>query len=92
MKLHETIFGKEHPSYAMSLHNLAAVYIETGRHSEAEALDLEAARIRKTALGEKHPDYLGSLNSLANLFYETGDWRRAEALHQTIAERLREAV
>lgn len=44
---------------------IAAIYLEQGRHSEAEALQKQVQEMRKQELGDDHPDTLSSMANLA---------------------------
>lgn len=70
--------GDNHPDYAWSLNNLAAVYLDLGNYEKAEPLYTEAKSIREHVLGKDHPDYAGSLNNLANLYVKMGSYEKAE--------------
>ena len=82
--------GKEHPSYATSLNNLAMLYKSMGDYARAEPLYVEAKKICEKTLGKEHPSYAASLNNLAVLHASVGDYARAEPLHveaKTIREK-----
>jgi CHAT domain-containing protein len=72
--------GERHPTYALSLNNLALVHESMGDYTKALPLLQQARDIRKAALGERHPDYAASLNNLALLHYHQGQARKAESL------------
>ncbi|MCK6695297.1 MAG: CHAT domain-containing protein, partial [Thermoanaerobaculia bacterium] len=74
----EKTMGKEHPSYAQILIDLALLYGETGQYEKAESLYLEAQVIREKTLGKEHPDYAGCLNNLAILYWMMGQYEKAE--------------
>jgi tetratricopeptide (TPR) repeat protein len=78
--------GETHPSYATSLHNLAALYQSQDRYAEAEPLYQRVIEIFKTALGETHPGYATSLNNLAALYESLGLYARAEPLYRQSLE------
>ena len=65
LEIWKKALGEDHPDYAPSLNNLAALYQAMGDYARAEPLFREALEIRKKALGEDHPDYAESLNNLA---------------------------
>jgi tetratricopeptide (TPR) repeat protein len=71
---------------ATSLNNLAGIYREKGRYSEAEPLYQQALQIRKRLLGENHPSFATSLNNLAGLYKSTGQYTKAELLYQQALE------
>ncbi len=64
LEIRKRALGENHPDYAASLNNLAALYEEMGDYAKAEPLYREALAIDKRALGENHPDYATSLNNL----------------------------
>ena len=57
LEIYREAVGEEHPDYASSLENLAALWDEMGRSVEAEPKFLEALRITRLAYGEKHFQY-----------------------------------
>jgi tetratricopeptide (TPR) repeat protein len=57
--------GENHPDYATSLNNLAALYGDMGNYAQAEPLYKQVLVIRKKILSEEHPDNAISLNNLA---------------------------
>ncbi len=72
--------GKEHPSYAINLDNLATLYINMGYYEKAELLILEAKGIWERVLGRQHPSFASSLMSLSGLYFETRRYEKAEPL------------
>ena len=86
------VLGENHPDFATSLNNLAAVYESTGRYSEAELLYQEAMNIRRQVLGERHPAFGASLNNLAGLYHATGRYQEAEPLFRKALELNRESL
>jgi CHAT domain-containing protein len=74
--------GEEHPQYAHTLNNLAALYSLMGDDARAEPLLHQALEIRKVTLGEKHPDYAYSVHNLAVVYYSLDDYVHAEPLYQ----------
>ena len=56
----------------MSLNNLAALYRDQGRYSEAEPLHKRALSIQEQVLGPTHPNTAKSLNNVAALYREQG--------------------
>ena len=75
-------FGEDHPDFATSLNNLALLYHNLGRYSEAEPLHTQAMGIRKARLGEEHPDFATSLNNLALLYESIGQYAEAEPFYR----------
>ena len=74
--------GDNHPSTAISLNNLAALYRVQGRYSEAEPLYKQALAIWKQQLGDNHPSTATSLNNLAALYRVQGRYSEAEPLYK----------
>ncbi len=66
---------------ATSLNNLANLYYNQGKYSEAELLYLEALEMRRRLFTSDHPDVATSLNNLANLYYNQGKYSKAELLY-----------
>ena len=57
----------------------AAVYLqERARYNEAEALYLQALRLREQQKGMEHPDIAASLNGLGSLYRDTSKYAAAE--------------
>ncbi|MDB9454430.1 tetratricopeptide repeat protein [Dolichospermum circinale] len=65
---------------ANSLNNLASLYYNQGKYSEAEPLLLDALEMRKRLFTNDHPDVASSLNNLAYLYYNQGKYSEAEPL------------
>ncbi|MFM6270990.1 MAG: tetratricopeptide repeat protein, partial [Dolichospermum sp.] len=73
------------------LNNLALLYNNQGRYTEAEPLYIRALSIYEQQLGENHPYVATSLNNLAALYRNQGrDGDAASILQraQSIQERL----
>jgi tetratricopeptide (TPR) repeat protein len=66
---------------ATSLNNLAVLYDNQGRYSEAEPLYLEALEMRRRLFTSDHPDVASSLNNLAYLYHNQGRYSEAEPLY-----------
>ncbi len=64
--------GKNHPSVAGFLNNLAALYQTLGDYGQAEPLYKRSFEIYEKALGKDHPNVATSLNNLGFLFLEAG--------------------
>jgi CHAT domain-containing protein/Flp pilus assembly protein TadD len=79
-EIYKTVVGKDHPSYARSLGNIAAMHMRLGQYEEAEQLHIQSRDILKEYLGEKHPDYVTSLNNLAALYESMGQYNEAVPL------------
>jgi CHAT domain-containing protein len=76
------MLGKEHPSVAHSLNNLAVLYQEMGNYSQAEPLYQRALAIYEKMLGKEHPSVAQSLNNLAELYRNIGNYSQTEPLLQ----------
>jgi tetratricopeptide (TPR) repeat protein len=66
---------------ATSLNNLAVLYDNQGRYSEAEPLYLEALEMRRRLFTSDHPNIATSLNNLAYLYHNQGRYSEAEPLY-----------
>lgn len=75
------------------INNLALLYVNQGRYTEAESLCRRALLIREQQLGPEHPSIATSLNNLAELYRaQEGKDAEAEPLHRraiAIEEQLR---
>ena len=80
MELGELEFGPEHPTTAITLNNLAALYQAQGRYADAEPIFKRALAIREKALGPEHPDVATSLENYAKLLRKTERDAEAEEL------------
>ena len=83
LSIKEKVLGKEHPSYALQLNNIAHLLsakvglygthvVELslsvkGDYAEAEKLQREGLKISEKVYGKEHPDYALKLNNLAGL-------------------------
>ena len=77
LAIDETAFGKDHPTVAVRLHNLAVLFQKTNRYAEAEQFIRRALTINEASLGKDHPAVADNLDFLAQLLHDTN--RRAEA-------------
>jgi tetratricopeptide (TPR) repeat protein len=73
--------GEEHPSVAISLHNLATLCRDQGKYVEAESLFLSALEINKRLSGTECLGIAMSLNNLAELYCLQGRYKEAEPLY-----------
>lgn len=62
------MLGQDHPDVATFYQNLALLYRDQGRYTEAEPLYLKALELRQRVLREDHPDVADSYNGLAGLY------------------------
>ncbi|MFM6272300.1 MAG: tetratricopeptide repeat protein, partial [Dolichospermum sp.] len=63
------------------LNNLALLYNNQGRYTEAEPLYIRALSIYEQQLGENHPYVATSLNNLALLYDNQGRYTEAKPLY-----------
>jgi len=80
LQIDEDYLGKDHPTVARDLNNLAALLQATNRLSEAESLIKRAYKIDEEHLGKDHPIVARDLNTLATLLLATNRLEEAESL------------
>ena len=56
LAISEAALGPEHPTVGIRLNNLAQLYQDQGRYSEAEPLMVRALMIMEKSLGPAHPN------------------------------------
>ncbi len=78
--IEEKMLGKDHPSVASTLNNLAEVYVNLSRYAEAELLFKRALIIKEKMLGKDHPTVATTLSNLALLYMELERYEEAEPL------------
>lgn len=78
--------GKEHPSEAALLNNLAELLQDQGKYAEAELLCKRALAILEKLLGTDHPSVATSLNNIAGLLQLQGNYLEAEPLYRRSLE------
>ena len=69
--------GKAGIEYTTALNNLAVIYKNIGRYSDAEPLYGAALSISRRVLGADHPETATSLNKLAGLYRAQGRYVEA---------------
>src|SRR5688572_24377436 len=74
LRLKEQELGPRHPDTAMSLHVLAALYIEASDYKQAEHPAQQAVAIRTEVLGAEHSDTAKSLNNLGLIYTRIGKY------------------
>ena len=72
LKIDEKSFGKDHPTVAIRLNNLASLLKATNRLKEAEPLMQRALQIFEKSLGPEHPNTITVRVNLAILEQELG--------------------
>ena len=61
---HSGLLGAEHPSTLTTMNNLAFIWKEMGRDTEAITLIDECVQLRKRTLGVNHPKTIASSSAL----------------------------
>ena len=77
-----TTLGQRDPQTAANLHQLAHLYLESGRYGDAEPLYRLALALRLDLLGPRDADYASTLNDLGLLLGSTGRYGEAEPLYR----------
>jgi Flp pilus assembly protein TadD len=67
LQLRRSLLGEQHPAVATSLNNLAVLYANQGRLTEAEPLLVQALAMRQQLFGHQHPHTVSTQQSLAVL-------------------------
>jgi len=80
LKIDEQSYGKNHPTVAICLNNLAALLKATNRLADAEPLMRRALSIDEQSYGKNHPTVARDLNNLAQLLQATNRLADAELL------------
>ena len=78
VRLHEQLYGPDHPATARAIHDLAVAYGRAARDAESFAASQRALDIRTRTLGLEHPDTLTLMRNVAISLRRSG--RPAEAL------------
>ena len=87
LEVAENSVGADHPDVALSLNNLAVLYLHQGQYASAEPLCKRALAIHEKALGPDHPSVATSLGNLAGLYRATERTEEAKKLERR-AERI----
>ncbi len=77
--------GPDHPSVAVTLHNLAGLYRNQGRYEDATPLFLRSLAISEEKLGPDHPTVATVLEKYAILLRRIGREQEAEQLERRAA-------
>jgi len=77
----ERELGRDHPTTATSLNNLAVLYFSMGRYEDAMPLYERSLGIRERELGSNHASTAASLNNLAGLYRSMGRYGEAEGFY-----------
>ncbi|MDD4309642.1 MAG: tetratricopeptide repeat protein [Candidatus Cloacimonetes bacterium] len=81
LQIRELALGGAHTDTAVSLSNLAALYLAQGTYEQAEPLYLRALEIFEKTLGAEHLDTIIPLNNLAGMYKDQGKYSQAEPLY-----------
>ncbi len=80
LAIDEARLGKDHPTVAIRLNDLAQLLQDTNRLGEAEPLMRRVVEIFEANLGKVHPNVATALNNLAGLLQDTNRLGEAEPL------------
>ncbi len=80
LEIDERSLGKDHPSIASALNNLAGLLYATNRLAEAEPLLRRSLEIVERSFGKDQPKVASALNNLAQLLQATNRLSEAEPL------------
>jgi tetratricopeptide (TPR) repeat protein len=75
-------YGEESPEHAKALAELAELYYELSRYTEAEPLYKQALAIRERTLGPQHAAVGDSLSNLAGLYRTQGRYEVSERIYK----------
>ena len=75
--LAEDMHGRDHRASIDANRQLAALYVDLGRFSQAESIFLQTFGWMRSRLDRNHPDMARAYNSLAIVAWERGDIARA---------------
>ena len=84
MAIEEKALGPSDRNVATTLNDLAALYTDQSRYTDAEPLLKRSLAIRERALGPDRPDVVQSHNNLAVLYIYQGRYGDAEALFKRV--------
>ncbi|KAJ6258208.1 Nephrocystin-3 [Drechslerella dactyloides] len=73
----EKALGKDHPSTLCTVHSIASVFSDQGKHDEAMQWFERALAGKEKALGKDHPSTLDTVNDIAGVFYMQGKYDEA---------------
>lgn len=88
LRLVETLWGSDHPSFAKCLSRIGNVYFGKSDYDQSLPYYLQALAIQEKALGRNHPEIADTLYNLANYYYVKGNYEQAlDQYRQTLAIR-----
>uniref|UniRef100_A0A8C7VV09 Nephrocystin-3 n=1 Tax=Oncorhynchus mykiss TaxID=8022 RepID=A0A8C7VV09_ONCMY len=82
LEIRETALDPDHPSVALSLHQLAGVYVQWRKYGNAEQFYKQALEISENAYGSDHACVARELDSLAMLYQKQNKYEQAEKLRK----------
>lgn len=91
LTLQEEVLGPNHPDVATTCNNLAVLYMNQGKYTEAEPLYFRDLKISEEVLGPNHPDVAATCNNIGVLYLAQGKYIDAEPLFMR-ALKIREEV
>jgi CHAT domain-containing protein/tetratricopeptide (TPR) repeat protein len=91
LELIRSLFGEDHPHYAVAASRLADALSDQGKYAEAEAFYRKALEIRRRAHGEDHPRTAESSNDLGVDLNHQAKYVEAEPLLKKALEIERQA-
>lgn len=86
VRLHEALYGVDHPATAQVINDLAVAYDRATRDAQAVAASERALDIRRRVLGLDHPDTMISMRNVAISRRRAGRAAEALPLYRTVAE------
>ena len=87
----EKSYGPDHPNTAISLNNLAEIYMILGEYAKAESLYNRSLAIHEKIFGPDHFNMVRHLKSIAKFYYDHAFYEKAELLYKralTIQEKV----
>lgn len=85
-------FGDSSGKYAISLNNLASLYMEESEFTSAEPLLEQALIINRNSSGKESLNYAASLNNLAYLYQRMSKYPAAEPLYKQALDILKKLL
>jgi hypothetical protein len=74
------------------MNNLAVLFKQQGRHTEAEILLQQTLKLKKAIHGDDHPLTLNSMKNLVEVIRQQGKFVEAEALQRQMLELIKVAL
>ncbi len=84
LRVREELFEPVHPELAQNLNDLAGVYHNQGKLTEAEPLYQQALAIQEQTLGAEDPVTVRTLGNLALLKYSQKEYAESETLNKRV--------